>query len=167
MKKVQHGFTLIELMIVVAIIGILAAVAIPAYQDYVVRSKVTEGLALGSATKIAVVEGYSSDDMRGVLTSCTEYNTSFVRTKFVENITCTTATGVIVIQYDTTLGNLPQIAGQTLVLTPSIGTAALATNLNGSVDWGCASQTNTTAANRGVPAILGTLLPRYAPTECK
>ena len=60
MKKVQQGFTLIELMIVVAIIGILAAVAIPAYQDYTIRAKVTEGLSLAGAAKVAVAETYSS-----------------------------------------------------------------------------------------------------------
>jgi type IV pilus assembly protein PilA len=60
MKKVQQGFTLIELMIVVAIIGILAAVAIPAYQDYTKRAHVTEGLSLASAAKTSVTEFYNS-----------------------------------------------------------------------------------------------------------
>jgi len=60
MKKIQQGFTLIELMIVVAIIGILAAVAIPAYQDYTKRAHVTEGLSLASASKTAVTEFFNS-----------------------------------------------------------------------------------------------------------
>ena len=66
MKAVQKGFTLIELMIVVAIIGILAAIAIPAYQDYTVRSKVTEGLNLAASAKVAVADGFQSNDMNGV-----------------------------------------------------------------------------------------------------
>ena len=61
MNAIQKGFTLIELMIVVAIIGILAAIALPAYQDYTIRSKVTEGLSLAAAAKLAVAETYASN----------------------------------------------------------------------------------------------------------
>ena len=61
MKRVQQGFTLIELMIVVAIVGILAAIALPAYQDYVVRSKITEGLARGAEAKTSVAEFFSAN----------------------------------------------------------------------------------------------------------
>ena len=66
LKQVQKGFTLIELMIVVAIIGILAAIALPAYQDYTIRSKVTEGLNLAAAIKADLSSMYASDGMHGV-----------------------------------------------------------------------------------------------------
>jgi len=77
-NKMQKGFTLIELMIVVAIIGILAAIAIPAYQDYTIRAKITEGLNLADSAKTAVAESWQSGGTTGLLASASAWNTSFV-----------------------------------------------------------------------------------------
>ena len=71
MNTMQKGFTLIELMIVVAIIGILAAVAIPAYQDYTVRAKISEVITAGAAAKSAISEGFQTNGMVGVASAAT------------------------------------------------------------------------------------------------
>ena len=168
MKQVQKGFTLIELMIVVAIIGILAAIAIPAYQDYTVRSKVTEGLNLASSAKVAVSEGFQSNDMAGVNASATSWNSNFTATKYVTLVNVAATTGVITVVYSNAT---PQINGNTVVLTPSIRVGAtptaLASGQTGNIDWSCASNQNATATARGLPVNAGTVPSRYAPTECK
>jgi type IV pilus assembly protein PilA len=163
MKAVQKGFTLIELMIVVAIIGILAAIAIPAYQDYTIRSKVTEGISLADATKVAVAEGYQANDIPGVAAASADLVANFKATKYVGGETINAATGVITVTYAAP----PQIAGQTLLLTPFINKAPLAPNLQGPVDWACTSTGVATAAARGLAAAAGTLTAKFAPTECK
>jgi len=172
MKKIQHGFTLIELMIVVAIIGILAAVAIPAYQDYTVRSKLSEGLVLASSAKVAVSEGFYSNGMTGVASNGTAYQTGFTPTKYVQALAITGGTGLITITFDE--GNIGQLTAGTnlMTLTPSIqvgGTpTALADGQVGNIDWGCASDANTTATSRALPILTaGTVPARFAPTECK
>ena len=170
MKAVQKGFTLIELMIVVAIIGILAAIAIPAYQDYTVRSKITEGLSVAGSAKVAISEGYEANDMAGVAAAAGAVNASgaFTATKYVTAMTASTANGSILVTFDG--AHIPQVAGaNTLVLTPYIGGAALKAGLQGAIDWGCASATNATITAHGqaAPPRNGTLVSKYVPTECK
>jgi type IV pilus assembly protein PilA len=169
LKQVQKGFTLIELMIVVAIIGILAAIAIPAYQDYTIRAKVTEGLNLADAAKTAVAEGYQSGDIVGLGAAATAWAAGFAPTKYVKTIAVDGAAGFITITYDVTANGIPQLGAlNTLVLTPNIAKAAIVTGLSGNIDWACASATNVTATKQGFAAIQpGTMLGKYVPTSCK
>jgi len=141
MKRIQQGFTLIELMIVVAIIGILAAVALPAYQDYTTRAKVSEVIVMASPAKLAVAETASS---LGDLASVTAANSGYSfpgATKFVSNITVTDTTGVV-----TATSIVPNAAGN-IVLTPTpVGTGT------GQLTWKC----TTTIAKT-----------TYVPSECR
>ncbi len=167
MKKQQSGFTLIELMIVVAIIGILAAVALPAYQDYTTRAKVTEGLVLASSAKAALAEGWQSNEVAGMAAAAAGYNGTWpgAATKYVSDINAIAATGVITI----TFGNSAPgaIAGMTLIITPSINGAAPIAGATGSFDWACGSTTTAVATARGLPVTAGTIDARYVPSECQ
>jgi len=167
MKSIQKGFTLIELMIVVAIIGILAAIAIPAYQDYTVRSKVTEGLNLADSAKTTVSEGFQSGGMAGMASAAAGW--TFVATKYVTNVQIAGATGVITVTYDGTANGIPQLGGaNTIILTPFVNKAALSDVNTGNIDWACASVAKTTATNQGLgAAAAGTVLAKYVPTACK
>ena len=166
LKKVQKGFTLIELMIVVAIIGILAAVAIPAYQDYTVRARVTEGMSLGSGAKTLVTEAFSdspvlpfTDQRLGLPTGVTMANIVGSSSRNVTSVAVTDTNGEIVITYSPTSG----ANGQTLILAPRNAGAALANGVSlvGKMDWNC----NAFGSTKGGTA--GTLLAKYAPAECR
>ena len=133
----QKGFTLIELMIVVAIIGILAAIAIPAYQDYTIRSRVTEGLELASSAKLAVSETTITNNALPATQAATGY-TSPAATPNVTSVTIG-AGGVITITYTAAAG------GGTIIMTPTL-------TANGDVSWICTG---------------GTELPKYRPASCR
>jgi len=147
-KQLQKGFTLIELMIVVAIIGILAAVALPAYQDYTIRAKVSEGLTLASSAKVAVAENAANGkpfDAGWVAPAATASIASLAVSQANGDVTITTTASID--------------GGKTIIMHPTSGGAALAGTAadstipaGGSIEWSCTG---------------GTLAAKYRPAQCR
>ncbi len=167
--KANDGFTLLELMVVLTIIGILAAYAIPTYQGYIVRGKIAEGLHLASAAKLAVVDnaqsyaGYMSLGYADC--SAGEDCVNRIDSENVDMITVSNETGIIEIYYE------EEATGGILVLHPFyknssgvLATLSTTAHLYGSIQWECLAA-GTTSVVEGVAS--GTLDSRYAPANCR
>ena len=160
-RKIQKGFTLIELMIVVAIIGILAAIAIPAYQDYLIRSQVTEGMSMAAAAKASVSEYYANNGSWPANNAAAGLGVATeIQGKYVSSLTV--AGGGITVAFGNEANTVLDPA--TLGLTP--GASA-----NGDVIWRCGNPATDPAgwgsATTATDGITGTLPGKYLPSSCR
>ena len=179
LKQVQKGFTLIELMIVVAIIGILAAIAIPAYQDYTIRAQVTEGMNLAAAVKAEVAEFYAQngawptamgpEDAAGTLGHA---DTEIPKGKYVSEVNVTDGTIYVTFSNEDGFQANAKINGLVLALRPVLSGETAAGNED--VVWICGKNAGPTevhdpeGGNAAPSNVDGTtLLPKYMPANCR
>jgi type IV pilus assembly protein PilA len=167
LKQVQKGFTLIELMIVVAIIGILAAIAIPAYQDYTIRAQVTEGATLADGVKVAMQDYYAQHGtwpttLTGTDAAAGLNFTGAVTGQYVASVATAANTGEIIV----TFGNranakLTVAANNTFVIYA-------ATSVNQDIIWICGQQALPAGATTvGGAAAMTTVVAKYLPRNCQ
>jgi len=174
----SSGFTLIEIMIAVAVVAILAAIAIPGYQDYLIRGRISEGVSMVTEPKLLMMD--EIDTTTDLSAEADSWNAQAggdgINTRYIDSMTIARTTGEITVVFNrANVGDIP--ANASLVFTPymeepdgtltQLGTA-LGANKTGIILWGCSSTTQSTSSGRGLTPLTAATLPaKFAPHECR
>ncbi len=173
-KQLQKGFTLIELMIVVAIIGILASIALPAYQDYTVRAKVSEGVIAASGFKVGVADMFADRGLTGIVAYAAEIadvgtQGDITNDKIAGVVISGTGGITVTMSEDGASGGISALTAATndIQYVPSINGLALADGGSGTISWNCKPAAALGASGESGVAALTTIIAKYLPAACR
>ncbi len=171
----RKGFTLVELMISAAIVGVFLLLYLSAYHDYMVRAKMTEVILAATDAKLLITEAFITGGADGVAKASSDYSdrktSERVSSRHIEDIFIDHANGVVTVVISKVAPGFPADAvGKTIVFTPFVKKKLIGSEegLEGRVEWVCASESAKTAISRGfTDAVTGNFPPKYVPSECR